>query len=70
MRVRTAADLMRKGDPAHGSLFKPLAVDQYAFRRAAVFVRDKANEITIIFVHCTNTRGKGCFTAVAPLRKL
>lgn len=70
MCMRPAANFMRKGNPANGSFFKTLAVNQDTFGSSAIFICHKTDKITVVFIHRINTLGKRCFTAVAPLRKL
>lgn len=55
VRMCTAADFMREGNPANRAFLKTLAINQYAFGCPTIFVGDKADEIAVIFVHRANT---------------
>ena len=70
MRMRPAADLMWKGNPANGPVRKFLAVDEDTFRRSTIFISDKADQIAVVLIHGADTRGKGRFTAIAPFFQL
>ena len=70
MCMGAATDFMRQRNPAHWPFCKAFAVDQYAFGCSAIFVGHKTDEIAVILVNRTDTWGKGCLTAVAPLWKL
>ena len=60
---------MRQRDAAHRSFGKALAVDEDAFRGPAVFVGDKADQITVVLIDRPHPWRKGCLAAVAAILK-